>query len=46
MKQTVENLQKAAEENCEEQDYLTEEIQQMTGISLDEETSAFFFKAN
>jgi len=32
MKQTVEILQKAAEENFEEQGYLTEEIQEMTGI--------------
>lgn len=45
MKETVKILQKVAEENFEEKDYLFGEIIELTGISIDEETSDFFFTA-
>lgn len=45
IKETVKILQKVAEENFEEKDYLFEEIHELTGISMNEETSDFFFLA-
>ena len=45
MKETVKILQQVAEENVEDKDYLIGEILELTGISMNEETSDFFFPA-